>query len=99
MTQKLGILDLLTTFGFDANCKAKLVRHQDQRYDIPTLIRDGWMDMYQCLQAKNIFGKCDYIVSSIGDGGTRARFHGVYRILETHPLRPELIPDECPFQT
>ncbi len=33
-TIELGILDLLTLRGFDPNCRAKLVRHEDTRFDI-----------------------------------------------------------------
>lgn len=54
----LGIIDLLKVFGFDERLKAKLVRHQDSRYDIPSLMREGWFDLYQSLQARPVFGGC-----------------------------------------
>lgn len=73
MTDELGILDLLTVRGFDPDCKAKLVRHQDKRYDIAQLQRDNWLDHYQAHQARDIFGNCDFIVTFIGDG-VSARF-------------------------
>ena len=97
MTNELGILDLLTVCGFDPNCKSKLVRHQDKRYDIPTLIRDGWLDLYQAHQARDIFGKCDFIVTFSGDGGTRAKFLGVYRVLRGRPRTAADVPDDSPF--
>jgi len=98
MTHQLGILDLLSACGFDQACKAKLVRHQDKRFDIPTLIRDGWMDLYQAHQASDIFGKCEYIVSFTGDGGTRAKFLGVYRVANGRRRTPADIPEDSPFQ-
>ena len=97
MTESLGILDLLTIRGFDPKCRAKLVRHQDKRFDIPTLIRDGWFDQYQSHQARDIFGDCNYIVSFTGDGGTRAKFLGVYRVLGVRQSRPSDIPRNSPF--
>lgn len=39
----------------------------------------------------------DFIVSFIGDRGTRAKFHGVYRVVEERPQRPEDIPANAPF--
>jgi hypothetical protein len=97
MTESIGILDLLEIRGFDPKCRAKLVRHQDKRFDIPTLIRDGWFDLYQAHQAREIFGDCDYIVSFTGDGGTRAKFLGVYRVLGVRQSRPTDIPRNSPF--
>ncbi|MCA9240642.1 MAG: GIY-YIG nuclease family protein [Planctomycetales bacterium] len=97
MSDELGILDLLTLRGFDSKCKSKLVRHQDKRYDVPTLIREGWIDLYQSLQARSIFGDCDYIVTFTGDGGTRAKLLGVYRVLEERPIIPSDGPLDCPY--
>lgn len=97
MADELGILDLLTVRGFDPGCKSKLVRHQDKRYDIPTLIRDGWFDLYQSHQTRDIFANLDFIVTFTGDGGTRARFLGVYRVLAGRPRTPDDVPDDSPF--
>lgn len=97
MTDELGILDLLTLRGFDPACKAKLVRHQDKRYDIPALAREGWLDLYQSHQARDIFGACDYIVSFSGDSGTRAKFIGVYRVCSGRPRTGADVPADSPF--
>jgi hypothetical protein len=97
MPGDLGIVDLLELFGFDASLKTKLIRHQDGRYDIPTLIQDGWFELYQSLQAKRCLSKCDQIVSFAGDGGTRSRFLGVYRVLGETPVSETTIPHNCPF--
>ncbi len=97
MIDDLGILDLLTIRGFDPECKSKLVRHQDKRYDISTLVRDGWFDLYQSHQARDIFGNCDFIVAFSGDGGTRAKFMGVYRVSSGRPRNPADVPPDSPF--
>lgn len=97
MNEELGILDLLKLRGFDPACKTKLVRHQDKRYDIPTLSREGWLDLYQSHQARDIFKTCDYIVTFSGDGGTRAKFIGVYKVCGGRPRTPADVPGESPF--
>ena len=61
---------------------AKLVRHQDRRCDVNDLMRRGWFDFYQATQGKPVFRRCKRIISFIGAGGTKARFIGVYRVLE-----------------
>ena len=96
MANQFGILDLLTLRGFDPGCKSKLVRHQDND---GTLINGGWLDHYQALQNKrnHVFRDCDFIVALIGDGGTRAKFHGVYRILEERAATPDDIPTDSPM--
>ena len=70
---------------------------QDKRYDIPTLARDGWLDLYQSHQARDIFGTCDFIVAFSGDGGTRAKFIGVYRVCSGRPRKPTDVPSDSPF--
>ena len=98
MATELGIVDLLKVFGFDERLKTKLVRHQDSRYDIPALIREGWFDLYQSLQARPVFGGCEQIVSFVGDGSRRARLLGVYRVLHQREATPALIPPDCPYE-
>ncbi len=98
MARQLGIVDLLQTFGFDLHLKSKLVRHQDARYDVPTLIRDGWFELYQSLQVRPVFKGCEQIVSFVGDGSTRAKFVGVYRVLRQSAASQSLVPKDCPYQ-
>ncbi len=97
MSHQLGIVDLLKAFGFDDQLKSKLVRHQDSRYDVPTLMQDGWFNLYQSLQGRPVFSGCDQIVCFVGDGGTRARFIGVYRVLDESPATPLHVPKKCPY--
>jgi hypothetical protein len=97
MSNQFGIVDILKVFGFDDQLKTKIVRHQDSRYDVPTMIREGWFDVYQSLQARPVFSGCDQIVSFVGDGGTRARFLGVYRVLKESTALPTHVPHKCPY--
>jgi hypothetical protein len=97
MSHQLGIVDVLKPFGFDDQLKSKLVRHQDSRHDVAVMIRDGWFDLYQSLQARPVFSGCDQIVSFLGDGGTRARFFGVYRVLEESSSPSVHVPQKCPY--
>ena len=97
MTEEFVILDLLVSRGFDPSCKTKLVRHQDKNYDIPALIRDGWMDVYQALQGKDIYKGCEYIVTFTGDGGTRSKLMGIYRVEGVRMATPEDVPEDSPL--
>lgn len=98
MATEIGIVDLLKVLGFDDRLKSKLVRHQDARYDVPALIRDGWFDLYQSLQKRPVFKDCKQIVSFVGDGSKRARLVGVYRVLKQGASSTSLIPANCPYQ-
>jgi len=98
MATEIGIVDLLKVFGFDDRLKSKLVRHQDARYDVTTLIRDGWFDLYQSFQARPVFNDCEQIISFVGDGSGRARLVGVYRVLKQGASSKSLIPADCPYQ-
>src|SRR3972149_2473252 len=62
------------------------------------LIRDGWFELYQSLQARPVFNKCHQIVSFIGDGSCRARLLGVYRVVKHRPASKSHIPANCPYQ-
>ena len=99
MPNELGIIDLLEVFGFDRQLKTKLVRHQQAQYDMATLIRNGWFELYQRLQARPVFDGCKQIVSFIGDGSSRAKFVGVYRVLSDASTPKSIrshVPANCP---
>jgi hypothetical protein len=59
--------------------KIKVARHVDLRCDLEVLLRAGQFDEYQTRQGSEIF-KCDYLVSFIGEGGSRSRLIGVYEV-------------------
>lgn len=94
----LGILDLLELRGFDRQQAAKLVRHQDRRYDVHDLYRRGWLGAYQAFQARPIFHRNSRIVSFLGMEGGRARFVGVYRVLGHRPADQGVLPPGCPYR-
>ncbi len=80
----ITIQELLNARGLDAKAKVKLVRHKDARQDVYDLYRhnkEAFLE-YQSAQSKPVFHDVDYIVSFIGEDGCRARFIGVYKILE-----------------
>lgn len=91
----LTLLDLLTLRGFPPDAKAKIVRHQDTRHDVE-LYRTGWFETYQKHQARPVFDGCDFVVSCVGAGGTRARFVGVYRVGERMPVSEAPSVSDCP---
>jgi hypothetical protein len=81
IVKPLGIADLLKIKGFPMEEPAKLVRHQDRRYDVNDMIYRGWFEFYQATQGKPRFQGCKRIISFVGAGGTKARFVGVYNVL------------------
>lgn len=89
---KLGILNVLEAQGFDLNCKAMLLRHTKRQY-----LSLDWLPLYQSIQSKPRFNGLNFIVSFTDDGSHRARFYGVYRILEERELNPDDIPSDSPF--
>lgn len=94
----IGIIELLRLRGLDCNARIKLVRHQDNRYDIELLRRKKQIDVYQSYQATPIFSKCDYIVSFLGLEGTSALFYGVYKVLASKPGNQVPLPADFIYQ-
>ncbi len=61
--------------------KVKLVRHKDSRIEYRDIIKDrAELLKYQAEQKKDIFDKCDYIVSFIGQENKKSLFFGVFKI-------------------
>ncbi|MBQ8702876.1 MAG: GIY-YIG nuclease family protein [Bacteroidales bacterium] len=87
----ITIQELLNRHGLDAKAKVKLVRHKDNRpdrfdaYDNYRHHKDEFL-LYQASQSSPVFHGVDYIVSFIGEEGNRARFVGVYKIIEERPM-------------
>lgn len=75
----LDLIELLEIRDFDIDAKTKLVRHQDSRWDLGALLRHDQTEEYQRHQGEDIF-KCEYIISFIGVGGSKALFLGVYSV-------------------
>lgn len=96
--KSLGIVELLALRGFDRNSRFKLVRHKDENYDVPTLLRDGWFELYQSIQSQARFDDCDFIISFIGLESTRAMLHGVYRVGERRDSSAVDFPRNCPYK-
>ncbi len=78
----LGLIDILKLADFDPTIPTRLVRHQDRRYPVDELRRNGWLELYQSYQGKPKFRGAKQIVSFYGLPGTRAGFFGVYKVLE-----------------
>jgi hypothetical protein len=97
-SQQIGILDLLQLQGFDLNQRFKLVRHQDARYDLQDFLRRGWFEAYQKFQQRPVFKGVDFVVAFVGLGGTRARFVGVYEVLDCKAGPAGELPEGCPHK-
>ena len=66
---------ILSHFGFEPDVKTKLVRHQDQRFDVSRLYRAGQFETYQSLQSRPVFEGAQRLVSFLGRPG----YHGPLR--------------------
>ena len=93
----LGVLDMLGFYGFDRDCRAKLVRHKEDKYPVEELLRNGWLDLYQSYQGKPRFHNMDAIVSFYGLTGTRTCFYGVFKVIRHRPGSEGTIPANCPW--
>ena len=93
----LGIVELLSLRGLDADAKTKLVRHQHARYPVRELLQHGWLELYQGYQSSAIFHKTDQLVAFAGLAGTRARFWGVFRKVTVRPASAGPAPASCPW--
>jgi len=93
----MHLSELVKMRGFDPNTKIKLVRHKDANYDIKRLYKTNQLDFYQSTQSKNVFDNCDYIMSFIGDEGTKAIYIGTYKKISVEKLTDDLIPPEYPY--
>jgi hypothetical protein len=78
----LNLQSLLLPFGFDPDPKTltKLVRHQDSRFDVQRLHREGHFEFYQSIQSRKRFHGCRRIISFLGQSGSLAAFVGVYDV-------------------
>ena len=84
----ITIQKLLEAHGLNPKAKIKLVRHKDSRQDVYDLYRNNRLkfEEYQAVQSKPVFHGVDYIVSFIGEEGNRARFVGVYRVVDVQDI-------------
>ena len=80
----LDLLDILGTKHFDASRRTKLVRHQDTTYDLHKLLIHDQLEIYQSVQGRHVFSKCDQIVSFIGRENSKAQFFGVFDVVGYH---------------
>lgn len=85
----ITIQKLLEAHGLNPKAKIKLVRHKDARErrkdghrDICDMYRFNKTEFedYQAIQSKPRFHNVDYIVSFIGEKGSKSRFVGVYHV-------------------
>ena len=105
MTSLFKFSDLLSRVdkNFDGD-KWKVVRHKDNRSDVPNLFQLSFtekgqeaINFYQSWQKSNVFGKCEGIFSFVGLPQRRALFLGAYKIrsVESRLIPP---PSEVPSE-
>ncbi|OOE56970.1 GIY-YIG nuclease family protein [Salinivibrio sp. IB282] len=61
--------------------KVKYVRHKDSRSEYKDIIKDvDKLISYQKEQSNPVFSNCDYILSFVGQEGTKALFLGIFKV-------------------
>lgn len=93
----LTLSSFLTLYGFDDQVPTKLVRHQDSRWDVNLLWRQGQLEPYQAYQSRPVFKGAQRLVSFIGRPGTGALFVGVYDVLSVTKVDEGRIPSNLSF--
>ncbi|MFE4029482.1 GIY-YIG nuclease family protein [Priestia sp. YIM B13551] len=77
----LTINKVLGFAGLDMSKSIKVARHMDTRgVDVHELYTNGYFNLYQSYQEKNVFKDCDYLVSCLGIENNQALFIGVYEV-------------------
>jgi len=84
-------------FGIDFE-KIKMVRHKHSPWDLTELVRRGQFDIYQWVHIKPIFKDCDYVISFLGFGKSKAKLNGIYRITGSTELEQKNWPKEFLYQ-
>ena len=95
----MGLVGVLTQFGFEPECRAKMARHKDTRPGVnwDELVESDFFEQYQSWQAEPIFHDIDYLVSFVGDGPKRARLWCVYRVLGNELVQFADLPKDVPW--
>ena len=88
----MNIVELLKLRGLDCTAKIKLVRHQDQRFDLYELMTTGQLEIYQACQLRPILER-QYMVSFIGLPHGKARPYGVYNVLSRSTVSEVQLPE------
>ena len=97
----MDLFDILKMRGFDMQAKTKVLRHQDRRFDIEKLFRDGLIEAYQSVQGQDLLS-CEYVIAFVGRENTKACFVGIWRVIKKldrpHPPYLETFPDQAFFE-
>ena len=77
----MKLLDLKQFDEFASSRRVKVLRHRSATEDLWQLVREDQFQRYQNLQARDVFGSAEYVISFIAERHNFARFVGVWRVL------------------
>ena len=92
----MNLLDILKLKGFDLNACTKMMRHQSKNFDTEEIFERGYINEYQSVQSKDLLN-CDYLISFIARGQTKACFAGVWKVKGQVLFEKLGIPDDFPY--
>ncbi len=77
----MNLIQLMKTYEDQPQGTIKLVRHtREKGKDIEQLYKQGLFEVYQSVQGKPVFDKCDYIMSFIATDGDCCSYVGTYKV-------------------
>lgn len=74
--------------------KVKLVRHNLSKNDIADYYKKGYLDLYQTIQSVDRFANAEYVLSFLGEEGTKGKYLGCYKVGRTTPFDESAFPDD-----
>jgi len=82
--------------GLDLS-KAKLIRHNISNDTIAHNYTLGYLEYYQRIQTESKLRNTDYVLSFLGDEGTKGKFLGCYKVSGYVQYKREVLPDDFYF--
>ena len=92
----MNLFDILKIRSFDIDARCKMMRHQSSVRDDEEIFRRGYINAYQSVRSKEILN-CDYLISFIGRGRSKACFAGIWKVEGFMPIKDVKIEPDFPY--
>lgn len=92
----MTLQQLFQSSGIDFR-KVKLIRHNLSNKEVADYHKKNYLDFYQTIQSEGRFANADYVISFLGEEGTKGKYLGCYKIGETVPFDKAAFPNDFPI--
>ena len=96
MDMLLKLTDIMQNAGLNPK-EVKLARHPLSDKHAEICYKNNLMDWELCIQGKDKFAKCKYILNFVGMNGTTGKFLGCYRVDGVSTCQGKKFPENLPF--